>query len=57
MGERMNMKVKVLVFLLFFFRFCVCFAEIQGTIGCTPNVRAPMVFILFSDGILGDSNP
>ena len=29
----------------------------QGTIGCTPNVRVPMVVIVFNLGILGDYNP
>ena len=27
----------------------------QGSIGCTPNVRVPMVFIVFNLGILGDN--
>ena len=26
----------------------------QGTRGCTPNVRVPMVFIVFNLGIVGD---
>ena len=30
---------------------------IQGTVGCTFNVRVPMVFIVFNLGILGDYNP
>ena len=29
----------------------------QGTMGCTPNVRVPMVFIVFGLGILGDNLP
>ena len=29
----------------------------QGTIGCTPNVRVPMVYIVFNLGILGDNLP
>ena len=33
------------------FSIASCSSISQGTIGCTPNVRVPMVFIVFSMGL------